>query len=743
MNISGILKSNLVHWIEPEKEIDTEKRQRPKWVEKSFDVKTINGNEELFITAHGCYEVYINNHRVGDFVFAPGTSEYEKELYVQRYSVADLLREGKNTIKVLLGDGWYRSAAGVTGARNLFGTHIGLLAWISSKDSIIVKTDGTWETYPHSEIVSADMCQGEVIDCSKTVQENKSHVYEKNYSFNNLIFTDNPHIVEKERFKGKQIKTPSGKTVIDFGQNIAGYVQMTFNAKSGQKIILTHGETLDENGEFTIENFQPGERHKEGGIFQRIEYTAHDGKNTYKPHFSIFGFRYCLIETDILLEDAVFEAIAVYSDMEETASFESSNEKLNTLFKNAMWSMKGNFCDIPTDCPTRERAGWTGDAGIFVNTGLYLMDCRRIYEKWLASCRANQYKSGAVRNIVPRNNEESFFGKLLSASAGWGDAIIIVTHTLYKRYGEQSIIRENYEAMKKWLMFLRKRAKKGCIKKLLSGSLDSFYDVTSGLDYGEWAEPDIEFASGVDMKGKSGVATAYLSYSARLLAEMADIIGKHEDAKEFLKISQGAKKAYQHRFTSNGIIESDRQKDYVRPIAFGLLDEKDICINAKKLNALVEKMDFHLNTGFLSTPFLCKVLADNGYVETAYKLLLQETKPSWLYEVSQGATTVWETWDGKASQNHYSYGAICEWLIEGVCGLKYTFDELVLNPLPSKQLQYAKVSYKSEKGVIKVGWHYEDDKCLYSVKLPDGLSGKLIKPNGEEVIVQGSYICEL
>jgi alpha-L-rhamnosidase len=405
--------------------------------------------------------------------------------------------------------------------------------------------------------------------------------------------------------------------------------------------------------------------------------------------------------------------------------------------------MKGNFCDIPTDCPTRERAGWTGDAGIFVNTGLYLMDCRQIYEKWLASCRANQYKSGAVRNIVPRNNEESFFGKLLSASAGWGDAIIIVTYTLYKRYGEQSIIRENYEAMKKWLMFLRKRAKKGCIKKLFSGSLDSFYDVTSGLDYGEWAEPDIEFASGVDMKGKSGVATAYLSYSARILAEMADIIGKHEDAKEFLKISQGAKRAYQRRFISNGIIESDRQKDYVRPIAFGLLEEKDISANAKKLNDLVEKMDYHLNTGFLSTPFLCKVLADNGYVETAYKLLLQETKPSWLYEVNQGATTVWETWDGKASQNHYSYGAICEWLIEGVCGLQYTFDELVLKPLPSKQLQYARVSYKSPKGVITVGWHYEDDKCLYSVELPDGLSGKLIKPNGEKITIKEKCTCEL
>lgn len=733
----------MAHWIEPEKDLDTEKRQRPKWVERNFEVEKINGDEQLFITAHGCYEAYINGHRVGDYIFAPGASDYNEELYVQSYDVSNLMVDGTNTIKVLLLDGWYRSAAGVTGARNLFGTHIGLIAWISSGDSVLVCTDGKWETYPHDSIISSDMCQGEVVDYNSLCKSDKAFVNEADYSKDNLKFADYPYIAEKERFEGKIFTSPSGKTIVDFGQNIAGYVEMSFTAKAGQKIVLTHGETLDENGEFTIENFQPGDRHKEGGIFQRIDYIAHEGLNTYKPHGAIFGFRYCLIETDIDLDTAKFKAIAVYSDMEETASFESSNEKLNKLFKNSLWSMKGNFCDVPTDCPTRERAGWTGDAGIFVKTGLYLMNCNKIYEKWLSSCRVNQYKSGAVRNIAPKNNEESYFGKMLSSSAGWGDAIIIVTYNIYKRYGDKSIIKENYSAMKKWLTFLRKRANKGFVKKLLCANPYKFYDVTSGLDYGEWCEPDVEGASGVDMGGKSGVATAYLCYSARLMSEMAEIIGEKDDAKTFAKISNGAKKAYQYRFINNGIIDSPRQKDYVRPIAFNLLEEKDVKANAKALNDLVVKMDYHLNTGFLSTPFLCEVLAENGYVETAYRLLLQEEKPSWLYEVNQGATTVWETWDGKASQNHYSYGAICGWLIEGVCGLRYTFDEIVLKPMTSRQLEFASVCYNSPKGNIKVGWKYEDSKCLYEVELPDGLSAKLIKTNGEELIIKGKTVVEI
>lgn len=730
-------------WIEPEGDIDPAKRQRPKWVESTFDIGSVKGDERLFITAHGCYEAYINDQRVGNFIFAPGASDYEKELYVQEYNVSALLAEGKNTIKVLLGDGWYRSAAGVTGKRNLYGTHLGLLAWLVSADTVVLKTDHTWTTYPHETIISSDMCQGEVIDCAAIMTSERKNVIEKDYGYENLKFIKYPPIVEKEHFKGSLFTTPSGKTVIDFGQNIAGYVQMSFQAKKGQKITLIHGETLDDNGEFTIDNFQPGSRHREGGIFQKIEYTAHEGFNQYKPHFAIFGFRYCLIETDIDLSKAHFESIAVYSDMKQLTSFHSSNEKLNKLFENSLWSMKGNFCDVPTDCPTRERAGWTGDAGIFVNTGLYLMDCQKIYEKWLSSCRADQYKSGAVRNIAPKNNEESYFGKMLSSSAGWGDAIIIVTYELYKRFGDQEIIKENYSSMKRWLSFLYKRAKKGFLKNLLSRNPYAAYDVTSGLDYGEWCEPDVEGPSGVDIGGKSGVATAYLSYSAKLMTEMALVMDLEDDAKSFEEISKKAKKAYQYRFVKDGMIHSDRQKDYVRPLAFGLLEDNDIPRNAKALNELVEKMNYHLNTGFLSTPYLCKVLADNGYVETAYKILLQEEKPSWLYEVNQGATTVWETWDGKASQNHYSYGAICGWLIEGICGINYSFDELILKPIPSKQLEHASATYESPRGRISAGWRYAGDKCLYDISLPEGLTAQLIKPNGDRGRISESCTVEL
>lgn len=733
----------IAKWIEPEKEVDSAKRQRPKWVETSFEVKSINGDECLYITSHGCYEAYINNKRVGNFVFAPGASDYDKELYVQKYDISNLLIEGENTIRVLLGDGWYRSAAGVTGKRNLYGTHLGLLAWITSNEKVLLKTDEKWQAYPHETIIFSDMCQGEAIDCNEADLSQREKVIEKDYSMDNLRFTKYPSIVEKEHFEGTIFTTPSGSTVIDFGQNIAGYVQMSFYAKKGQKITLTHGETLDENGEFTIENFQPGDRHCEGGIFQKIDYVACEGLNQYKPHFAIFGFRYCLVQTDIDLTNAKFEAIAVYSDMKQLTTFTSSNEKLNKLFENSLWSMKGNFCDVPTDCPTRERAGWTGDAGIFVNTGLYLMDCQKIYEKWLSSCVVNQYKSGAIRNISPKNNEESFFGKMLASSAGWGDAIIIVTYNLYKRFGDKNIIEKNYSSMKKWLLFLHKRAKKGFFKNLISSNPYAAYDVTSGLDYGEWCEPDIEGAAGVDMGGKSGVATAYLSYSAMLMAEMAGILELHDDVNKFKKISLNAKKAYQYRFINNGIIDSERQKDYVRPIAFGLLDDKDVSANAKALNELVIKMNYHLNTGFLSTPYLCQVLADNGYAETAYKVLLQEEKPSWLYEVNQGATTVWETWDGKASQNHYSYGAICGWMIEGICGLKYSFDEVVLKPIPSKQLKHASVSYESPKGKIAVGWKYVDDKCMYDIELPVGVKAKLIKQNGDVVMVEGNCVVEL
>ena len=353
-------------------------------------------------------------------MFAPGTGNYQEKLSYQTYDVTALLQDGENEIRVILGDGWYRSAAGVEGVRNLFGTDISLYLQLEVDKQTVCVSDETWQATQSGPIVESDMCQGEIYDARKEELTDWHEVKIEEFGTTNLVCSNSVPIEEFERFEGKIITTPNGERVIDFGQNIAGYVEFEVTAHAGQTIMLQHGETLDENGNFTIENYQPGERHVEGGIYQKVTYICKEGKNIYKPHFCIFGFRYAKLETDVELSGAKFTARAVYSEMEQTAEFECSDAGVNQLFKNSIWSQKGNFCDVPTDCPTRERAGWTGDAGVFVNTGLYLMDCYPVFRKWLGECRINQYPEGQIRNISPINNNESFFGKLLSGSAGWG-----------------------------------------------------------------------------------------------------------------------------------------------------------------------------------------------------------------------------------------------------------------------------------------------------------------------------------
>ena len=331
-----------------------------------------------------------------------------------------------------------------------------------------------------------------------------------------------------------------------------------------------------------------------------------------------------------------------------------------------------NFCDVPTDCPTRERAAWTGDMGVFIDTGLYLADCYPVVRKWLGECRLNQYEDGKVANIAPPNNNPSYFTQLLAGSVGWGDASIIVPYALYKRSGDKSILEENYEMMQRWYAFLESRAENNSNRQHLYEA----YTIDTGVDYGEWCEPDVDSTS-VMGKPQSKVATAYYAYSGRLLAEISEILGKKEEAGNYRETAEKAAKAFHFIAAKDGEIHSDRQAEYVRAIAFDLLSEEEKKQAAGKLNHMVVDNDYHLNTGFLSTPALCKVLTEHGYTETAYRLLLQETMPGWLYSVKKGATTIWENWDGinekgevKASLNHYSYGAVCGWLFSDVCGIQ-------------------------------------------------------------------------
>lgn len=747
-------------WINPEIKSDDEvnnkeahnkeAHQPASYLRTAFDCDkdSLNKNARLYVTAHGLYEVWINGKRVGDFVLAPGSYNYDKRLAYQTYDVSDFLREGKNDIQVILGDGWYRSVSGVDGDRNIYGEDIALLFQLEIDGQVVCVSDAKWEASQNGAIRENDMQQGEIIDARLKEPSDYHEVKVEDFSLDNLICSDCLPIQEMEHFDGKIITTPNGETVIDFGQNLAGYVEFTVNAHDGDKIILTHGETLDENGNFTQENFQDRKRHKEGGTRQQVVYTCAEGENHYKTKFSIWGFRYAKLETDIDLSNAVFTAIAVYSGMETLTSFECGNKDVNQLVQNSIWSQRSNFCDVPTDCPTRERAAWTGDMGVFAHTGLYLMDAYPVMRKWLAECRAAQFDDGKIANIAPRNNNPSFFSGLLAGSVGWGDACIIVPYEMYKRNGDVRILEENYEMMKKWYAFLENRARKSPMNpvKRLKRNPYRKYTIETGIDYGEWCEPDVESTSAMRTpQGK--VATAFFAHSGQLLAEIADILGKKEDASHYSKTAEMAQKAWRFIATEDGRIVSDRQADYVRALAFGLLEGDEAKQAAKDLDELVKKCGYHLNTGFLSTPNLTRVLCDYGYEDTAYRLLLQDTRPSWLYEVKKGATTIWETWDGinekgevKASLNHYSYGAVCGWIIDGVCGIVAENEKITIKPHPDKALGYARAVYNSPYGRIVSGWKYDGDEVLYEIEIPSNVKAEVILPDGRrQELEAGSY----
>jgi len=697
------------------------------------------GSTRLYITAMGLYVAWLNGVRVGDMVLAPGSFTGDKHLGVQTYDVTGLMRAGENELLIALGDGWHRSTSGVDGCRNLFGDTLGVLFQLEVDGKAVCVSDGAMRATQKGPIRQNDLQQGEVYDARLEGELTGWHSVKTAVNTLPLTGMNTVPIREQEAFSGRLFTTPNGETVVDFGQNLAGYVEMTLTAHAGQKVKLTCGETLDENGNFTQENFQDRARHSEGGTAQLLELICKEGANHFKPSFTIMGFRYAKVETDADLSGAVFTAHAVYSDMAVTGEFTCGSSAVNQLVQNSIWSQKGNFCDIPTDCPTRERAGWTGDMGVFIDTGLTLMDCYPVVEKWLAECRLNQYPDGRMANIAPPNGRPSFMTPMLCMSAGWGDAAILVPFALYQRTGDRKILADNYEMMQKWYAFLLGRAQQ-TTEEQQTGEYAK-YTVLNGLDYGEWCEPGVTPQQAM-MNPRKSVGTAYLAYSGCVLAQVAQVLGKTEDAARYRDTADKAKKAYRAAFTENGVLHTERQCEYVRAIQFALLDERESQAAADALNALVVRNDCHLNTGFLSTPFLCGVLARYGHVDTAYRLLLQPDAPGWLYEVSKGATTVWETWTGiddagrpHDSLNHYSYGAICGWLFGGVCGIRLADGELAIAPTPHKSLGHAKAIYHSPVGTIESGWRYQGDTVVYTFTIPANMTANVILPDGRKLIL--------
>lgn len=742
-------------WISGDYAVDKKKRYPVDCFKRDFKLDKDIKSARLYITACGIYEAVINGERVGSFVLAPGHTDYRKRIQYQTYDVTNQLVNGDNAIEIQLADGWYRGSCGAWGLINQYGTQTKLLAQLEiefsdgTKQTVI--SDDNWRWSNDGAIQFADNKDGEIVVADKTPSYRGTAIetkYDVVPTASNNVF-----VTEHETFKPEMIVAPSGKILLNFKQNIAGYAEFKVNAKGGEKIILRCGEMLDENGELTLKNIQCSSKKKTTPL-QKIEYICKNGENHYKTKFAIFGFQYVEVDTSLEINPNDFTAIAVYSDLEETGKFDSSNELLNQFVKNTMWSLKNNSADVPTDCPTRERHGWTGDSQIFCESAGYLMNYIPFAKKHLNDVFDWQRKDGCLPQIAPAGGVD-FYMYTMNGSVGWADAGVLIPYRYWKLFGDEAIIKDNYDKMARYARFMIKRCGKfGLMAKPLGLKGEAKkYAVNAGQSYGEWAEPaDVYPNKWTDMVAPHPeVSTAYTSYIMRLMAEIAEYLGKTEDAKLYQKYADKVKHAYQELVeTKNYSLNTDRQAQLVRPLYLNLLNKSQTEYARKRLVKALENYGWRIGTGFLSTSFILYVLADID-IEYAYKLLENEEMPGWLAMPKNGATTIWESWEGTmaqggiASLNHYSKGACCEWLFKEMCGIKVDGENhFTIAPKPGGKFTYANAEYDSVYGKVISGWKKQTGKTIFTVTIPANTSADIILPNGtKQTVTAGEYNFEI
>ncbi len=785
------------------------------YLRKKFRVKSGLKSARIYQTAHGSYRFWINGKKGSDRVFAPGNTNYLVRLQYQVDDITDQLKAGENVWAVHLGDGWWRGGCGASGLRCNYGRRVHYmgqieLEYLDGSRELIV-TDEEFRTATGG-LLEADPKTGTVYDARLEPDGWTDIEYDDSswetvhlapdamQTFDILTAESAAPVMEMEELAGKPFYDGNHDLVVDFGQNIAGYVRMKLRGlKKGQQIKLEHCEALHD-GCFDDTNVFVRESNLYDR-FQTVSYTANGETDEFCPEFSIFGFRYCKVtgyDGPILPGD--FTAIAVYSALEETFTFECSNPLLNRLVENSRWSQKGNFCDVPTDCPTRERSAWCGDAQVYAKTAAEMMDVYSFFEKWMLDVASEQTESGAVPSIAPSNGfhneacQKAFVERLSGdpkrsgmvammmkrdgeededkpdGSVGWGDAAVIIPYRMYMGYGDPQILENQYASAKAWVENMLRRAKRRNplyenelwnVQCGEDGVPDADYIWDSGFHWGEWSEPGFVmrffppgFIEGKISKGEPAVATAYLSYSSGLLAQIAKILGKEEDAERYRAISEKVAKLYEkHLICEDGTIrfvEEGRQAPYVRVIKFHLATGEKLKKVKEKLLELVVQANYHLNTGFLSTPFLLNVLTECGYVDAAYKVLEQTGNPSWLFPITKGATTIYESWDGAnlffGSFNHYSYGAVCDYLFGYVSGIRLQeehpgYSRFTIRPIPGGTLTYAKSSYESIHGSIISEWKKDGDNYEFSFEVPANTQADIELPDGSRYHVGSGKYC--
>lgn len=762
--VTGIDKNEWqAKWINPELKTEPAGVRRASYLKKRVDLSkemaelAKKRGAYLYATCHGIMNIYLNGKEVTDHLFMPGTQQYNKRLMVETIEVSSLLQEGENELLVTLGDGWYRGSMGMGQNKNVYGEDIALLLQLEIDRKVIAVSDESWEATQDGPIGRNDFMDGEECDARKELRKAAFHpVRVEKFGYEQLIFVDTVPVTAHEIFDAKLIVTPEGDKVLDFGQNIVGYISFDFEGKDGQELTLIHGETLDLAGNFTIANFQ----NEKKPVKQEVHYICRDGRNTYHPTKTYMGFRYVKVVADFEIDPKAFQAIAVYSDMRVIADFCCGVQEVNQLFSNALWSMKGNFIDVPTDCPTREKSGYSGDCQAYIHTAMYLMDCYSVYAKWIREQAAGQYGDGVVPQICPKSSKPNEREKVtpwlsVDGGIGWSDSFEIVPYRLMKRYGDMSLIEEQYEAIKKWTAYEIKRAKKTKFgnRKLLPKNCRQ-YMIDTGWMWGEWLEPGqtVDYFINLVKKGDPEVGTAFFYMNLCYMEQMAKILGKKEDEAYYHNLALHVSSAYRQVYTSKGkVIEPKRQCRYVRPIAHDLLSEEEKMEAASDLAALITENGNHLNTGFLSTHELSRCLSRYGQNEKAYDLLLQKESPGWLYSVTKGCTTIPESWDCYSEEgiplssfNHYSYGAVVGWLMDCVAGIDVTDGQITIHPYPDERLGYARASYDSPYGQIVSEWKYEGSRLVYHMEIPANCTATIAIEGKQEMAKgAGSYDFEV
>jgi alpha-L-rhamnosidase len=733
-------------WIEPAGEF-TKKNTSSPIMRKQFRLTKPILSAVAYITSHGMNEIYLNGKKIGNYHYAPGWTAYGKRLQYYTYDVTSSMQQGENACGIMLGQGWMLSP--MSWNRNYkyadITSSVGAYAQIvitykdSSHDTIA--TDSTWK-YSYGEVQNSTIYDGETIDANKIQygwndigfdDAKWSAVQVAYYDNRNLVNCENEPVVTHSLVNPvKLLITPKGEKVIDFGQNLVGSEIVTVKGFHGQKITISHAEVLDEKGNFYTTNLRSAKA--------QSCYICSGNADTFQPHFTFYGFRYIKVDGwngNINPED--FKAAVNYSSFEENGNFSCSNDTVNRLQSNIQWGLRGNFIDIPTDCPQRdERLGWTGDAQVFFRTATFNARVENFFKKWLKDLMACQRVDGRVANVIPDVLDENDAGR-----TGWADASTIIPWEHYMAYGDKQILINQYPSMKAWVDYMSNQSKD--------------YLWTSGWHFGDW----LAFSAPNDCDGRSSVTSkrliqqCFFAHSAYLVSRAAETLENDVDAAKYKTLSNKAKDAFCNAYlTKAGYLMSDTQTAYVLALYFNMLPDSMRQTAARRLAELVNEYG-HITTGFLGTPYICDVLTQNGYNDLAYKLLMHKEYPGWLYPVTMGATTIWERWNsmmpdctipdnGMNSFNHYSYGAIGDWLYRDAVGIQETspgFKTIRIMPHIGGDFSSMYACENTPFGEISASWKINANTVSLNVVIPVNTTAEIFIPAKPSDIVTMNGKC--